>query len=99
MKNKLQYEDNLRAAEELCCMNFMPRLDISKEPYGISFPTWMSSSARKMIQDALKWCGSLPASYVNMGVMADVSLKEWPIPRPGSSRGRVPADWMVKDLS
>ena len=80
-------------------MSFMPRLDISKKPFEMSFPTWMSPSARKMIQDALQLCDSLPASYRNMGVTADVSLKEWPIPKSGSSRGRVPADWMVEDQS
>ena len=97
---KREYQDNLRAAEELCFMSFMPRLDISKTPFDMSFPSWMSSSARKMIQDALHNCHSLPAAYMNMGVITDVSLKDWPIPRSGSARGRVPADWMVKeDLS
>jgi len=82
---------------QLLVMSFMPRLILTHRPFQMIYPMWMSAEARNMIMSSIDTCTSLPQSYKGMRVLADANLKEWPLPKAGSARGRVPLDWMVKE--
>ena len=82
---------------ELMVMSFMPRLILTQNPFQMIFPIWMSTEARDMLMSCIETCRSLPQSYKGMRVLADASLKEWPLPKAGTARGRVPTAWMVKE--